>query len=65
MNSLLCEVVDKIINKGRLEGRFEGKQEVIRNLIESNVGSLEQIATWVKLPVEEVQKIAEKVPVRG
>lgn len=61
----MCEVVDKIINKGRLEGRFEGKQEVIRNLIESNVGSLEQIAAWVKLPVEEVQKIAEKVPVRG
>ena len=57
----MCEVVDKIINKGR----FEGKQEVIRNLIESNVGSLEQIAAWVKLPVEEVQKIAEKVPVRG
>ena len=56
----MCEVVDKIINKGR----FEGKQEVIRNLIESNVGSLEQIAAWVKLPVEEVQKIAEKVPVR-
>ena len=61
MNSLLCKVVDKIINKGRLEG----KQEVIRNLIESNVGSLEQIAAWVKLPVEEVQKITEKVPVRG
>ena len=57
----MCEVVDKIINKGR----FEGKQEVIRNLIESNVGSLEQIAAWVKLPVEEIHKIAEKIPVRG
>ena len=57
----MCEVVERIRN----EGRFEGKEEIIRNLIKSNAGSLEQIAAWVKLPVEEVKKIAKKVPVMG
>ena len=63
----MCDVVEQIRNEGRAEGRtegrFEGKEEIIRNLIESNAGSIEQIAAWVKLPVEEVKKIAEKVPV--
>ncbi len=51
----MCDVVEQIRN--------EGKETIIRNLIESNAGSIEQIAGWVKLPVEEVKKIAEKVPV--
>lgn len=34
-------------------------------VVDSKAGTLKQIAAWVKLPVEEVQKIAEKVPVRG
>lgn len=41
------------------------KEEIIRNLIESNAGTLEQIAAWVKLPVKEVKEIAEKVPVKA
>lgn len=53
----MCEVVEKIKN--------EGKEEIIRNLIESNAGTLEQIAAWVKLPVKEVKKIAAKVPVQA
>ena len=52
--------VETIMNKGRDEGRKEGlnegvlagKAEVINNLIESKAGSLEQIAAWVKLPVQ-------------
>ena len=51
----MCDVVDRI--------REEGKEEIIRKLIESEAGSIEQIATWVKLPVAEVKKIAKKVPV--
>ena len=53
----MCEVVEKI--------KAEGKEEIIRNLIESNAGTLEQIAAWVKLPVKEVKKIAAKVPVQA
>ncbi len=57
----MCEVVERIKN----EGVLEAKEEIIRNLIESNAGSLEQIAAWVKLPVKEVKKIAAKVPVQA
>lgn len=53
----MCEVVERIENRGR--------EEIIMKLIDSKAGTLEQIAAWVKLPVEEIQKIAEKVPVRG
>ena len=73
----MCDVVERIrndgitegINKGILEGRIEGRTEeqerIIMNLIESNAGTIEQIAAWVKLPVKEVQKIAKKVPVNA
>jgi hypothetical protein len=47
----------------RIENR--GKEEIILRLIESNAGTIEQIAEWVKLPVEEVKRIAQKVPVMG
>ena len=57
----MCDVVERIENKGRLAE----KEEIIKNLIESNAGSIEQIAAWVKLSVDEVQKIANKVPVVG
>ena len=52
----MCEVVEKIKN--------QGKEELIRNLIESNAGTLKEIAAWVKLPLKEVKKIADKVPVQ-
>ena len=57
----MCDVVERIENKGSLAE----KEEIIKNLIESNAGSIEQIAAWVKLSVDEVQKIANKVPVVG
>ena len=74
----MCDVVERImikgINKGieqgleqglergLAEGRAEAKTELIMNLIESRAGSLEQIAAWVKLPVEEIQRIAQTMP---
>ena len=65
----MCDVVKRIRDDGRTEGRIEGRTEeqerIIMNLIESNAGTIEQIAAWVKLPVKEVQKIARKVPVNA
>ncbi|MCI6188250.1 MAG: Rpn family recombination-promoting nuclease/putative transposase [Spirochaetia bacterium] len=57
----MCDVVERIRN----DGRTEEKERIIMNLIESNAGTIEQIAAWVKLPVKEVQKIARKVPVNS
>lgn len=59
----MCDVVEKIRNEGRVEGQENAREEMILNLLESNAGSIEQIATWVKLPVKEVKKIAQKVTV--
>ena len=65
----MCDVVKRIRDDGRTEGRIEGRTEeqarIIMNLIESNAGTIEQIAAWVKLPIKEVQKIAKKVPVNA
>ena len=61
----MCDVVERIRNDGRTEGRTEEKERIIMNLIESNAGTIEQIAAWVKLLVKEVQKIARKVPVNS
>lgn len=57
----MCDVVERIRN----DGRTEEQERIIMNLIESNAGSIEQIAAWVKLPVKEVQKIARKVSVNA
>lgn len=57
----MCDVVERI----RDDGRTEGQERIIMNLIESNAGTIEQIAAWVKLPVKEVQKIARKVSVNA
>ena len=61
----MCDVVERIRNDGRIEGRTEEQERIIMNLIESNAGTIEQIAAWVKLPVKEVQKIARKVSVNA
>lgn len=65
----MCDVVKKIRDEGITEGINKGiaeeQERIIMNLIESNAGTIEQIAAWVKLPVKEVQKIARKVPVNA
>lgn len=65
----MCDVVERIRDEGITEGINKGiaeeQERIIMNLIESNAGTIEQIAAWVKLPVKEVQKIARKVPVNA
>ena len=65
----MCDVVERIRDEGITEGINKGiaeeQERIIINLIESNAGTIEQIAAWVNLPVKEVQKIAKKVPVNA
>ena len=57
LNPFFLCVLDKGYNSE------QGKAEIIANLIESKAGSIEQIAAWLKLPLAEVQKIAEEAAV--
>ena len=63
----MCDVVERIRNDGRTEGInegiLEGKADVIRKMLDANALTIEQIADILKLPVVEVEKIAQKVTV--
>lgn len=59
------EGIERGIEEGIERGIEKGKAELIANLIESDAGSIEQIAAWVKLPVSEVKKLAEKVQTKA
>ena len=61
----MCDVVERIRDEGRTEGILEGKADVIRKMLDANALTIEQIADILKLPVKEVQKIAQKVPVNA
>jgi predicted transposase YdaD len=54
----MCDVVERIVNKGI----NEGKADVIRKMLDAKALTAEQIASILKLPVEEVKEIAQKVP---
>ncbi len=63
----MCDIVQSFVNKGRAEGMqtglAEGKAEIIRKMLDAKALTVEQIADILKLPVSEIKKIAQKVPV--
>lgn len=59
----MCEIVQKFISQGKAEGKEENQKETILNLLDAKAGTVEQIATWLKIPIEVVRNIAEKMPV--
>lgn len=71
----MCDIVQSFVNKGRAEGKAEGMQtgmakglaegkaEIIRKMLDAKALTVEQIADILKLPVSEIKKIAQKVPV--
>lgn len=61
----MCDVVERIENKGADRGRIEGKAEIIRKMLDSNFATEQQIADLLKISVKEVKKIAAKVPVQA
>lgn len=57
----MCEVVEKIKNEGKLAERAE----LVRKMLDSKFATEQQIADLLKISVEEVKKIAAKVPVQA
>ncbi len=51
----MCDVVERIENRG--------KEDLIRKMLDAKFATPEQIADLLKISVEDVKKIAEKVPV--
>ena len=56
----MCYILDQIENRGRLEGKEEGRQEIILKMLESNLPD-EQIKTYTGVTPKELEKIKEKV----
>ena len=57
----MCDIVEGFKN----EGRVEGKAELVRKMLDSKFATEQQIADLLKISVEEVRKIAAKVPVEA
>ena len=55
----MCDVVEKI----RDEGKDLRTAELVKQMLETNFATEEQIANLLKISVKEVKKIAQKVPV--
>ena len=61
----MCDIVQGFVQEGRIEGREQGKAEIIRKMLDANFATEQQIADLLKISVEEVKKIAAKVPVQA
>ena len=61
----MCEVLDRVENKGRLEGRQEGEENMllssIRNLMETLKLTAQQAMDALKVPVADQAKYAAKL----
>lgn len=51
----MCDVLDKIEEKGRLEGRLEAKAQLIKNALESGL-SKEDVKRILKVTDEDFEK---------
>lgn len=61
----MCDIVQGFVQEGRIEGREQGKADIIRKMLDAKLVSEQQIADLLKITVEEVKKIAAKVPVQA
>lgn len=55
------DFLSTVVAKGKNEGKIEGRAEIIQGLIKTGNMTVEQIADILKLPVEKVKELAEMV----
>lgn len=59
--STMCDILDKIENKGKIEGKIEAFREIAENLYKNGV-SLDIIKSSIpNIPKDEVQKIFDEI----
>ncbi len=51
--------------RGEDRGRSEAKLEAARNMIQTNLGTIEQIAAVQNLPLETVQQLAKELKTKS
>lgn len=57
----MCDILDKIENKGKIEGKIEAFREIAENLYKNDV-SLDIIKSSIpNIPKDEVQKIFDEI----
>ena len=55
----MCEVAEKLEQKGKTEGKAEGKAEIIKNMIKDGM-AIEKIALLANVEISLVQELKEK-----
>lgn len=55
----MCEVAEKLEQKGKTEGKAEGKAEIIKNMIKDGM-AIEKIAQLANVEISLVQELKEK-----
>ena len=53
-------VIDELIEEGKLEGALEAAQSTACKLLKSGKFSIQEIAEYVSLPVEDIEELAKK-----
>ena len=53
-------VIDELIEEGKLEGTLEAAQSTACKLLKSGKFSIQEIAEYVSLPVEDIEELAKK-----
>lgn len=60
----MCDVLDKVENKGRLEGELKASREIVEKLFK-NGATLELVESSVTLPKDEIQEIFNNIVKNG
>ena len=57
----MCDVLDKVENKGRQEGEIEAYRKTAKSLFENGASFELVIASIPDLPKDEIQKIFDEI----
>jgi predicted transposase/invertase (TIGR01784 family) len=56
----MCEIMERYTSEARLKGRAEGKAEIISRMLK-NGKSIEEIADFCSIPLDEVKEVQNEL----